>query len=474
MNNMGPAERAGWGTASTSEEVEFSPISLRVSPHSYLSGFLMGSFLTALLLYLSLDLIAIAVFFLSWVVLPFLALRDRVTFDGRRLERTGILPGFWARLNQSRRRLKITDIAQVETHALRAAKRGGDVYYRYRTVVRGRDISIAFASGGDGYRRMVRELFSRVESGVLDLRSTELRDHLTDPKETLMRAEFARIPSTEVLKEGITQRLAAQGPGAAGLPAAGPDDHAEDLHSLANELRLSGYLVRALEVFRRALRLGPRDARLLLDFARCLHSYAGLERSPRLGARALAGLRLCEMRAASDPSVLSRLGEAYLEMGDTGRAARAFARAAAALGDNFRSSRGLAEMALLEGKLAHVVHHFGAAQRTAGSPALKRWARGEADYFTNLSNDDEYLEMEIGRVSLLEKLERLQTFCLRLAYVALPIVLAGLLVDDQFVANVGWSVSSVALLVWAGLIVSVRMLAGRIPYDMMADDDDGV
>lgn len=443
-------------------------ISVRVSPHSYFAVLLLGTFASAFLFYLELDASAIVTFLLAWVAVPFLAMYDRVEFDGTRLARNGIIPKLWAWLNTSRRKLKISDIEQVETQAVRAIKRGGNVHYRYRTLIRGKGVSLTIASGGESFRHLMRVILSRLPANVLDTRSMELRDHLADPKETLTRAEFARIPSAEVLEGSV--------PGEHDPPinpsgTESDEQHAEELRDIANKLRISGYFPQALEAFRRALRLRPRDGRLLFEFARCLYSFAGSERDRQLQRRALAAFRLSERRAEDDADLLVRLGEAYLQIGDLRRAGRAFRTAIEKLGENFRAARGLAELALQEGKIAHVIHHFSTANRVADTPSLRRWSRGEADYFSNLNSDEEYMDLEIGRVNMLESVERGKKTVLRIALLVLPAVLVGILVEDFLIANIGWGVSGVALLIWIGLTLTARTLSHRIPYDLVGSDD---
>jgi hypothetical protein len=102
-------------------------------------------------------------------------------------------------------RLRVSQIEQIETQSIRALRRGGNVFYRYRTTVTGRGVRFVFASGGEDYRLMVNRLFNLVPNDVLDNRSLELRDYLQDPKETLMKAEFARIPSMEVLENSVNE-----------------------------------------------------------------------------------------------------------------------------------------------------------------------------------------------------------------------------------------------------------------------------
>jgi tetratricopeptide (TPR) repeat protein len=249
------------------------------------------------------------------------------------------------------------------------------------------------------------------------------------------------------------------------------EEKADDLRSLANELRLSGYLLQALEAFRRALVLRPRDARLLFEFARCLHSFAGAERDQKLERRALAALRLSERRADDDGELLVRLGEWYFQIGEWRRAAAAFQRALDRAGESFRTARGFAEIALREGKIAHVIHHFSTAGRVAETPSLRRWSRGEADYFSHLNSDDEYMELEISRVNMLDTIESSKKTALRIASLGFPAILYGILLEDALIANIGWAVSCIALLTWTGLIMSTRLLGQRIPHEMVEPED---
>ena len=463
--------KAGIGTHASGPSED--PVTIRVSPHGYFTALLLGTFFSALLFYLEKDVAGFILFGLSWIFLPFFALNDRIMFDGKSLTRTGIVPRAWVWFNDSRRRLKLTEIEQVETQAIRALKRGGNVHYRYRTIVRGKGLSVAFASGGVDFRRMIKVILPRLTDNVLDIRSIELRDHLADPKETLMRAEFSRIPSADVL-EGTLGKIGsrkAPNPVVRNDLAPGDSEKVEELQSLANELRLSGYLLQALEVFRRALLIRPADARLLFEFARCLHSSGGVECDPKIERRAIAALRLSERYAGTDCDLLARLGESYFQIGEFRRAENVFQKILDKLGENFRAARGLAEMALREGKIAHVIHHFSAANRVAETPALRRWTKAETEYFSRLNSDDEYMEMEISRVNLLETFENSKKTALRIAALAFPAVIGGLLLDDDLIANVGWAVTTVSLLIWIGVIISMRMLSQRLPYDLIASDD---
>ena len=445
---------------------------IRVAPNGYFAALLLSAFFSAFLIYLEINWAGVLLFVAGWTLFPALLWTDRIIFDGKRLTRTGILPRVWAWSNNFRYRLKVSDIEQVETQALRALKRGGNVFYRYRTSVQGRGLKFAFASGGEDYRRMIRQIFPLLPENALDNRSIELRDFLLDPKEILMKAEFAKIPSVDVLENSLNKskkinyRLRANFKSKEiGVEEA---EKADYLHRLANELRLSGYLLQSLEAFRRALVLTPKDARLVFDFARCLHSFAGSEQDAKLERRAFAALRIAEKRGKNDGSFLVRLGECYFQYGEPERARRVFKESAAA-DESFRSVRGLAEIALREGKIAHVIHYFGAAQRLAETAALRRWAQAESEYFSRLNADEDYMEMEISRVNLLENLDNLKKTALRVSLFGFPAIIFGLLTEDDLISNFGWAISAVAILAWTVFLASQNLLSSRVPMDFEED-----
>jgi tetratricopeptide (TPR) repeat protein len=444
-----------------------------VSPNGYFAALLLSAFFSAFLIYLEIDWAGLLLFIAGWTLFPALLWTDRIVFDGKRLTRTGILPRAWAWLNNFRYRLKLSDIEQVETQSLRALKRGGNVFYRYRTSIQGKNLKFVFASGGEDYRQMIRRIFPLLPENTLDNRSIELRDYLLDPKEILMKAELAKIPSAEVLESSLSgakvvgnhrrRKLSEEEIGS------GEAEKADYLHRLANELRLSGYLLQALEAFRRALVLNPRDAWLIFDFARCLHSFAGSESDQKLKRKAFAALRIAEKRGAADGDFLARLGECYFQYGEPERARQVFQKAAEAATESFRSVRGLAEIALREGKIAHVIHHFSSASRLAETSALRRWTQTESDYFSRLNDDEDYMEMEISRVNLLENLGGLKKTALRAALFGFPAILFGLLAEDNFVANCGWAISAAAILTWASLFAGQNLFTSRVPIDLEED-----
>lgn len=472
---MAPTKSATVSAKETSPAIlSGGTASIRVSPNSYFIALFLSTFFTGFLVYLEIDWAAAVLFGLTWLLLPLLLFTDRIVFDGKRLSRTGVIPNLWAYFNNSRTRLKLSDIEQAETQALRALKRGGSVFYRYRTSLRGKDVHFSFASGGEDYRRMIRQIFPKLSENVLDNRSIELRDYLSEPKETLMKADFEQIPSPEVLESSL-KSLYSKEKHRHALPAISAEhenrEKAEYLRKLANELRLSGHLLQALEAFRRALVLNPRDSWLLFELARCMQSFAGSEHDRQMERRALALMRLAERRAQHDGELLARLGESYFQFGEWERAGKVFQRALDRVETSFRSVRGLAEIALREGKIAHVIHHFSTANRLAETPALRRWTNGEAAYFSRLNNDETYMEMEVSRINMLDTLERSKKTTLKITFVGFPLIIAGVVTDESLIANVGWAVCAVALLIWVGLIMSQRMLSGRIPLEMVPEED---
>ncbi|MBA3600665.1 MAG: hypothetical protein H0W45_05395, partial [Acidobacteria bacterium] len=350
------AATSGLETAAT---ISGQIINIRVSPNGYFVVLFLTTFLTAFLVYLEQDLIALVLFVVSWLCFPILAWTDRIVFDGKRLIRTGFVPRVWAWTNSTNFRLKISDIEQVESQALRTLKRGGNVIYRYRTTLQGKNLKFAFASGGDNYRQMIHKIFPLLSDNMLDNRSIELRDYLSEPNETLRKAAFAKIPSAEVLESSLNEFQAADKHlrTNSNIKDVGEaeSEKADFLHRLANELRLSGYLLQSLEAFRRALVLNPKDAWLIFDFARCLHSFAGSEKNEKLRKKSFAALRLAETRGKTDGDFLARLGESYIQYGERRRAAAVFQQAIDMADASFRSVRGLAEIALREGKIAHVI-----------------------------------------------------------------------------------------------------------------------
>src|SRR5262249_14473564 len=143
-------------------------------------------------------------------------------------------------------------------------------------------------------------------------------------------------------------------------PAAieGDTQKAEELRTVANQLRTNGKLVQSLEAFRRALRLMPENGRLIYEFARCLQSLAAAKRDPWLERKSAAMLRLAERHSGADGDLLTRLGETYFSLGAWRGAERVFRKAVDSETAGYRIFRGLGELAMRDGKMAHAINYF--------------------------------------------------------------------------------------------------------------------
>ena len=429
------------------------------------------SFFSSLVAYLGYLEYALPVLVVTWIVIPLLWITDKIVFDGRRIRRTGWVPYLLARATGTRDRLKVSDIEQVETIAFPGAKRGRNVYFTYRTVVVGKNVRFSFSSRHRGFGDIVRALLPRIDEDSLDNSSIDLRDYFAEKRDSRQRAREYDIPSSEVL-DGSFRDIHLKSPAEnAPVDDGNNIEKANQLRRLANELRLSGLLLQALEAFRRAAILRPRDARLLFEFAECIRSVAGTESDEKLERKARAMMRLAERHAGDDSRLLSRIGESYFQVGEWQRARIVFKRVLDAVGENFRTLRGQAELALREGKLAHVIHNFAAAEQLATTRSLRRWTQAEIDYFSHLNEDEEYMELEISRVNLLDTLERTKRSSFRINILGFFAIALGLALGDALITDIGWTVSGVSVLVWIVAIVMTRMLSPRIPFELMETEE---
>jgi hypothetical protein len=440
--------------------------SVRVSPGPYLAAGSVVTFFSAMLLRVEFDALALLLITLSWLLLSLLAVTDRIVFDGLSLQRRGLLASFLHLLFGYRKQLAVDDFETVETQAVRTLRRGGSVRYRYRTQINGKGNQFVIISGGREYRRMVRELFPLIHENKLDSRSRDLRDYLNDPTFLERKAQLSHLASPDVLevsekdfkiggkKSKRTRELA---------PAEStPQDfeRAHVLRRLGNELRVSGRLREAGEAFRRALNVRPHGAWLIYDFARLLRSQASAQSDARLLSRARAALRLASIRAKNDQVLLPLIGESFLECGDARQARLALQKAVELDTGNFKARVGLADIALREGKLAHVIHHYHEAARVSSEQALARYARSEGEYYMQLNNDDDYLATELRRISWLQTVTRIRRLALRVTNFSVLLALVGGVIDPM-AAGVGWAMASSALIIWLVTVGATKLLFGR-------------
>jgi tetratricopeptide (TPR) repeat protein len=438
--------------------------SVRNSPGPYIAFASVVTFVAALALRAHQDALALILIGAAWLIVPMIALSDRIAFDGASLRRQGPLPSLLHLLFGYRKQLAIDDFETVETQAVRTLRRGGRVRYRYRTQITGKGKEFVVVSGGRDYRKLVRELFPLIHESKLDNRSRDLRDYLNDPRFLNRKTQLSQLAPSDLLdvtrpdfKLGrkLTRRAGPETP-------ATPEEleRALLLRRLGNELRVSGRLREAGEAFRRALNVRPHGAWLIYDFARLLRSQASAQADARLLSRARAALRLASMRAKNDIVLLPLIGESFLECGDATHARRALQKVVEIDSGNFKARVGLADIALREGKLAHVIHHYQEAARVSSEQALARYARGEGDYYMQLNNDDDYLAAELRRINWLQSVTRIRRLALRVTNASVLLALIGGFVDPV-AGSLGWSLASSALIIWLLTLAGTRMLFER-------------
>src|SRR5688572_4085696 len=442
-----------------------SVASVRVSPGPYLAAGGVITFFATLLLRAQYDAAALLVIGITWTVIPLLALTDRLVFDGVSLQRRGPLASFLHLLFGYRKQLAVDDFETVETQAVRTLRRGGSVRYRYRTQINGKGKQFVIISGGRDYRKMVRELFPLIHENKLDGRTRDLRDYLNDPNFLERKAQLSQLASSEILdvaepdvKLGARSKRHLDPDQSESTPE--DIERAHVLRRLGNELRVSGRLREAGEAFRRALNVRPHGAWLIYDLARLLRSQASAQSDARLLSRARAALRLASIRAKNDVVLLPLIGESFLECGDARQARHALKKVVELDSGNFKARVGLADIALREGKLAHVIHHYHEAARVSSEQALARYARSEGEYYMQLNNDDDYLATELRRISWLQTVTRIRRLALRVTNFSVLLALIGSLIDP-LAASLGWSLASSALIIWLLTVGATKMLFGR-------------
>ena len=470
MSETAQIEPVVAGNESVARRAEHEPlISVRSSPGGYFAATLTLSLAALLLIRAEYDEAAIVALVSAWVLVPLMALTDRIRLEGRMLSRTGLVAFIHKILRGRAMRLSVDEVERVETYAVRTLRRGGSVRYRYRSEVAGRGLSFIFASGGN-YRHMVRRLFALVDDEKLDARSRELRDYLEDPRSLRAAIKLLRIAPSSVLegalpdfhlREKKSRERAGTHTGQELTLA--EKERGQLLRRVANQLRAAGRLREAGEAFRRALLVTTKDGWMLYEFARFLRSQASALSDARLLSRSRAGLRLAARYGREDAQLLARIGESFFEFGDMARASHLFRRALELQPRSFLAEAGLAEIALRNGKLAHVIHHYQAATRIAPDQATSRFARREADYYALLNDDDEYLTSELKRINWLQTLQTVRRMSARimLASILLAFVggyLGGIGYD---LSAVGWSLAASSLAAWVGVHLLSKILSNR-------------
>lgn len=441
-------------------------VRVRSASGNYLASLFVASFCSALLLQLERPFAALVLIAASWIVIPCLAFTDRLTFDGSSLRRRGLLAFITKLLTRREIRIRVDEIESVVTVAIRTLRSAGRIYYRYRSEIAGGGHRLTLVSGGTRYREMVRRMYPLITDAKMDVRSCELRDYLVEPHGIEASLRLLNLASSSVLANAVDlprrlQRAVRRTNREVEKVRQAPDTaRGILLQRVANELRLGGRWRQAAEAFRRALILLPGDGRLLFEFGRFARSQGNALRNSRYHRRARAALRLSAWIGRNDPALLARLAETNFEFGEIENASRLFRQTLALEPNQFRAELGLAELALRDGKLAHVIHHFSASAAVAPDAALKQFAQREIDYYTRLNEDDEYLTKELRRVNLLQNVLNARRLTTRMTAVGLSLVLFGSVVHET-ITVIGWATATMALAMWCLLMVAGRLLSSR-------------
>lgn len=357
---------------------------------------------------------------------------DRVEFDGELIRHRGPLAFLLTHLFRIRRALSISDIEAISTETLRLSIGRGDARLSYHTRISGPQVEIVVRSHRTAYVPFVKALFRAASSQKLDPRSLDLFEYLETGADS--KRGLATLSDIDRMPVPLLRRL-------------------------GNSLRLAGRLAQASSYFRVAYEKEPRNPGLLYEMSRFYYSSATREDASLL-KRSNACLRLASRLASSEPALLERIGEAFFERLDYKRATDCFRRALDLDPARFRANVGLAEIALRDGKLAHVAHFYNAATAT-GDAALVRVADREAHYYERLMSDDTFLEAELTRIrvsnqiSWAKRLSALAFFC---AWLTAGI--AGRFYS--FIEEFGWATMAASGLLWCAAGLAMRYFRRRV------------
>jgi len=117
-------------------------------------------------------------------------------------------------------------------------------------------------------------------------------------------------------------------------------------------------------------------------------------------------------------------------------------------------------VALREGKLAHVIHHYNDAARIAADESLRRFARRESDYYSRLNDDEEYLVSELRRINWLQNSQKVQRLAARASFACILVALVGPYLSPAAGA-MGLAFATSAVAAWAGTLLAVKFLKPR-------------
>lgn len=361
---------------------------------------------------------------------------ETITFDGKEIVRKGTLAFLETFLSGQKTQIDLDKIEMVATEAIRSRRGLRNVKYLYKVAISGNSVQLLIivngAKNNSKKHLLVKELFNLLPETKLDPRSSELKQYLNDlPSNNALLeiAEIAALPEEES-KQSLPILL---------------------LRRAANSLKLEGQMQKALKCFSVAYKREPQNAQLLYEMARFFRSLAMVD-SPRLLSRSRACLRLAAFLAKNEPHLLERIGETYFERLDYKLAAKCFSRALVVEPMLYRANVGLAEIALRDGKLAHVAHFYSAAASVSKDRAQRELANREAIYYERLCSDEDYFEAEISRINKLKSFQWARDWSSLLLVTSWMLALF----TGLFSTNIGifaWSIVFSSSLVWVACVL---------------------
>jgi tetratricopeptide (TPR) repeat protein len=356
---------------------------------------------------------------------------DRIEIDSKSISHKGPLAFLLSLAFGINRRISISDIEAITTETISFSFASGDTRISYHTRITGAGFEALIRSHRTSYVSFIKELFRLAGPYKLDPRSHELFEYFESGKDLknfpLLKNEI------EVMPTSLLRRI-------------------------GNSLRLAGRLSQASSYFRIAYEKEPRNPELLYEMSRFLRSSAQT-RDPRMLQRSDACLRLASRLAGEAPDLLERIGEVFFERLDYKRAADCFRRVLEFDSSRFRANVGLAEIALRDGKLAHVAHYYNAASASE-DVALSKLARREASYYKRLMGDDEFLEAELRRIRAVNQIRSARKLSAVIFLVAWTIgSIAGRFILP--VQSYGWAVMATSGMVWCLGTLVLQYLRNR-------------
>lgn len=370
----------------------------------------------------------------TWALLfpiALFAVLDRIEFDGQAIRHRGPLAFLLTHLFRSRRDLPVTDIEAITTETTRLSFATGDARISYHTRVSGASVEIVVRSHRSTYEPFIKALFRAAGPHKLDPRSFEIYEYFETGN---------ALKGSPILKSDI-----------AAMPAPA-------LRRIGNSLKLAGKIAQASSYFRVAYEKEPRNPQLLYEMSRFFRTSAQSE-DTRLLQRSDACLRLASRLAGDEAELIERIGEAFFERLDFKRASDCFRRALALDPARFRSNLGLAEIALRDGKLAHVAHFYNAAASSTDR-ALARMADREARYYGRLMDDDDFLEAELRRIRISNQVRWAKRLAAMTFFSAW--LIGGILGRlSMAVENFGWAIMATSGLIWCAAMFTMRLVRRR-------------